>query len=388
LSRRGRTFFDPPTTLTFSSSTNTRGLVWSKAMSKTHTATVEKQQETHKLLHKTHERLDQFELWINAICQRLKIDTDQCSKTPVRDPRAGQMVPRGSPGSPSPTSSLSPRSDFTRTLSKAENMNDRVRSNLVRVYGRNRQLLMEAETIILWAALHWSHFHLSLNFCNWRAKCHGEMLREILATRASLHWRMAQVARAFNTWNYIAATDAISKGSMTSALNRLFNQKITQSFNTWREVAYDLKCSREAMAHALKRLINRSLACAWTTWVWVAAEIKESKRLLSPTRAPLSFPNHQLDPPPLLLVDHLLVLAALETLQLLARRPALKRSRHRAQTRSADSLGERRALRQSLWMSFPTAASWTSSRQRLPGNSCRHRGPAHRAPGSGPLQTS
>lgn len=110
-------------------------------MSKAHVATVEKQQETHKLLHKTHERLDQFELWINAICQRLKIDTDECSKTPARDPRAGHMVAR-SPGSSSPTSSLSPRSDFTRTLSKAENMNDRVRSNLVRVYGRNRQLLM------------------------------------------------------------------------------------------------------------------------------------------------------------------------------------------------------------------------------------------------------
>eukprot|EP00658_Telonema_sp_P-2_P054514 TRINITY_DN4336_c0_g1_i2.p1 TRINITY_DN4336_c0_g1~~TRINITY_DN4336_c0_g1_i2.p1 ORF type:complete len:141 (-),score=26.96 TRINITY_DN4336_c0_g1_i2:37-459(-) len=102
-------------------------------------ATAQNQRETHQLLHKTHQRLDQFELWINAICDRLKIDQAAC-RSP--DPTQGAMVPRGSP-SATPTS-LSPRSDFTRTLAKTENMNERVRSNLVRVYGRNRQLLMEA----------------------------------------------------------------------------------------------------------------------------------------------------------------------------------------------------------------------------------------------------
>ena len=81
------------------------------------TATAQNQQQTHELLHKTHARLDQFEVWINAICGRLKIDTDGYSKSPVRDPKAGAMVARGSE-SPRQAGSLSPRSEFTRTLSK------------------------------------------------------------------------------------------------------------------------------------------------------------------------------------------------------------------------------------------------------------------------------
>jgi hypothetical protein len=240
----------------------------------------DRQEKTQRLLtmhSKTHERLDQFESCLNAICDHLKIGSG--ARTPSKA-GAGAIVPRGSPSSPASTS-LSPRSEFQRTLSKTDNLNDRVRANLVRVYGRNRQLLMEAETIILWAALHWSHFHLSMNFCFWRAKCHGDMLREILASRAALHWRMSTVARAFNQWNYMAATSAINKEAMACALNRLFNQKMTQAMNQWRDVAYNLKVQKEAMRHALLRLINKKLAQAWTTWVFVAEEIKRQKFMMA-----------------------------------------------------------------------------------------------------------
>ena len=203
------------------------------------TATSEKQNVTHSMLKQTNARLDQFESLMMAICQKLGVKENQNYLSPESSPRKGKgkimdddddlaMVPAGSPGK---GESVSPQSQFRRAT-KAENLNDRVRANLVRVYGRNRQLLMvspplfldayyswhtqqwlyrlllremavvnvaelvplqEAETIVLWAALHWSHYHLSFTFCRWRGTTHGGMLREILATRAALHWRMQEV---------------------------------------------------------------------------------------------------------------------------------------------------------------------------------------------------
>lgn len=77
----------------------------------------DRQEKTARLLTmhgKTHERLDQFESCLNAICDHLKIGAG--ARTPTKG-GAGAIVPRGSPSSQM-SSSLSPRSEFQRTLSK------------------------------------------------------------------------------------------------------------------------------------------------------------------------------------------------------------------------------------------------------------------------------
>jgi len=184
-------------------------------------ATNQKQDITHSLLKSTNQRLDQFESILASIASSLNVKgvagvgaKGGAAGSPFKAGKGGfgkgydgegAMTPNGSP-------SLSPKSNFAKKVKNAgDGLNETVRANLVRVYGRNRNLLMEAETIILWAALHWSHYHLSFSFCTWRGGTHGGMLREILATRAALHWRMQEVARAFNTWNYTAITMMIQK---------------------------------------------------------------------------------------------------------------------------------------------------------------------------------
>jgi len=209
-------------------------------------ATAERQAVTHSMLKQTNTRLDQFETVLDAIADKLGVSSVSPSRygspskgaEPSSDLALMPSTPsvlRSSPGkSPGSSSRLSPTSHFARQLTEEGNMNNRVRANLVKVYGRNRQLLMEAETIILWAALHWSHYHLSFTFCTWRGWTHGGMLREILATRAALHWRMAEAARAFNTWNYTAITMMIQQEAMTKAWNRMKETKLVSAFNTWR----------------------------------------------------------------------------------------------------------------------------------------------------------
>ena len=210
-------------------------------------ATAEKQQVTHSMLKQTNARLDHFETVLGAIAGKLGVESvspsrrgspstgrggdpdDDLALVPVSTPST-KPSPRRSPGS----SKLSPGTQFSQQLTEEGNMNNRVRANLVKVYRRNRQLLMEAETIILWAALHWSHYHLSFTFCTWRGITHGGMLREILATRAALHWRMQEVARAFNTWNYTAITMMIQQEAMMKAWNRMKETKLVATFNTWR----------------------------------------------------------------------------------------------------------------------------------------------------------
>ena len=158
-----------------------------------------------QLLKQTNARLDQFETLMLAICSKLGVKgvTTSRSVSPSNgkaDDNYLRIKGKSSTDdefdeSPASTrsTSLSPKSTFSKHLSKGSNMNDQTRANLCQVYGRNRQLLMEAETIVLWAALHWTHYQLSVSFCEWRGGTHSGMLKEILASRAALHWRMQKV---------------------------------------------------------------------------------------------------------------------------------------------------------------------------------------------------
>ena len=39
---------------------------------------------------------------------------------------------------------------------------------------------------------------------SWRAMVNGDMLGEVIGTKALLHWKMREIAAAFNQWSFMA----------------------------------------------------------------------------------------------------------------------------------------------------------------------------------------
>jgi hypothetical protein len=150
---------------------------------------------------------------------------------------------------------------------------------ITELYAYNREYLMESDTLVWWAELHWNYTHLL--DCIFIMRFGGRLERaKRMGSRVLNRWANQELSRAFFAWNEWCRNSKMEQAAAGKVLARWRNKELTAGFNSWRETASEMADQEALLRGAMTRWQNQMLSAAYNKWQDEAESMRERKRLL------------------------------------------------------------------------------------------------------------